>query len=134
MRRLSIRPCRQPSPRKRARRECPWSRATPPSTVDTSSAHLDGDRHAKLPHAPQMPEMRANCNRQRSLADISNVVPEAVPLHDACDRWIVGVRNTREKVVLDLKVEPAENPGQDAVAGTEIDGRLHLVDGPHTPR
>ena len=38
--------------------------------------------------------------------------------------------DTREKVVLDLEVEPPEQPRQEAVVRTEIDSRLYFVNRP----
>jgi hypothetical protein len=40
------------------------------------------------------------------------------------------VADSREQVVFDLKVQAAHEPGGDAVAASEVGGRLHLMDGP----
>jgi hypothetical protein len=65
-----------------------------------------------------------------ALTRIPHFVLEAIPLHDGGDRRIVRMWNTREEMMLDLEVEPPEQPRQDAVVRTEIDGRLYFVNRP----
>src|SRR5260370_3411914 len=74
--------------------------------------------------------MRAKCNAQRRLRRVANAVFRRIALDDLGDLRIVRVRHTREEMMLDLVVEPAEHPGEELVAGAEVDRRLDLVDGP----
>lgn len=41
---------------------------------------------------------------------------------------IVDVTDTREEVVFDLKIEPAEHPACDPTLASKIHGRLNLMD------
>ena len=43
---------------------------------------------------------------------------------------VMNVRDAREQVVLDLKIEPADEPTQCPVAAAKIHGRFHLMHGP----
>jgi len=55
---------------------------------------------------------------------------EAGRLDDGRELGIVDVTDPWKEVVLDLVVEPAEVPGEQAAPAREIGGRFHLVYGP----
>ena len=40
------------------------------------------------------------------------------------------VTDSREEMMLDLEIQPAKKPAQDAASPSKIDGRLHLMDCP----
>ena len=71
--------------------------------------------------APQ--RVRPSCSARRG-------APSASILHDGARCAGSACADVREEVVLDLEVEPAQEPGQDGVAGAEVDGGLDLVDRP----
>ena len=50
--------------------------------------------------------------------------------NDIGDARIVRVLHPREELVLDLVVETAEQPGQEHLTRSEVDGRLDLVHRP----
>ncbi len=62
----------------------PGSAPTEPSSrpVATQSAHLDRYRHAELPHAPEVSEMRVNRCCEGMLTRVPHVVLEAMPAND----------------------------------------------------
>src|SRR5437016_5396355 len=52
------------------------------------------------------------------------------PAHDRCELRVVDVTHAWEQVVLDLEVETPQIPGEEPIAGREVDRRGELVLGP----
>src|SRR5258705_11139116 len=50
--------------------------------------------------------------------------------HQSRNRRVVDVADPRKQVVLDLEVQTAEEPRRDPARPSEVDGGLHLMDGP----
>ena len=67
------------------------------------------------------------------MGGVADPVLLGVALDDLGDVRVVSVRHPREQVVLDLVVEAADNPAENPVARTEVDGRLDLVHRPEPP-
>src|SRR5438067_5563647 len=93
-------------------------------------AHLDLDRHPDPAEGTHVAVVRAERLPQRGLHGVADAVPRGLAPDDLRDVRIVRVLHAREEMVLDLVVEPAEEPGQHWVARAKVDGRLHLVYGP----
>src|SRR5262245_5514133 len=62
--------------------------------------------------------------------DVSYPEFSACLLDQRRQRRIMNVRDPGEQVVLDLKIEPADDPRKEPVAAGKIHGRFHLMHGP----
>ena len=49
---------------------------------------------------------------------------------NATERWVMNTADPREKVVLDLEIQPAHKPVQRPIFTGEVGGSLHLADYP----
>src|SRR4029079_2458799 len=97
-------------------------------------AHADSlNGSARLRALPHLPEP-VPVGREGGEASVMNGVPDAKlaagRLDDGRELGIVDVTHLWKQVVLDLVVEPAEVPGEEAAPTREIGGRFHLVYGP----
>lgn len=72
------------------------------------------------------------CERaeQGPVREILNPVLRAGSLDDGRERGIVEVRNSRKQMVLYLKVQAAQVPGQERVASSEVNCGCDLVHRP----
>jgi len=79
------------------------------------------------PHLPQKSNMRSNRIPDPRVLDIHQSILLASLPDDLTDRGIMYVRYLGKKMVFDLEVQAADQPGHDRIAGGEIGRRLDLV-------
>ncbi len=74
--------------------------------------------------------MRDQACEEGGVDVVGDVIPFAGAGDELGDFGVVEVRDVGEEVVFGLEVEAAEVPGEDFGFGGEVDGGLHLVNGP----
>lgn len=80
-----------------------------------------------LPQLVQVRDMRSDRHAGFGEFDIPDAVLFAQLLDDLADRRIVYVRDRREKVVFDLEIQAADQPGDDLIFGGEVGRGLKLM-------
>ena len=64
------------------------------------------------------------------MGEVANAILETHGLNNWRQRWIMKMANSREQVMFDLIVEPADVPGDEPTLRRKIDRRLYLVSCP----
>src|SRR5688500_2953533 len=108
-----------------------WSLKRPRHWCVRGSSASAALRHRlSLSHLSQPPKMRGDACEEGLVRVVLNPEFPARFLNQLADARVVDVTDAREQVVLNLEIQPAEEPAQHRVPPREVDGRLHLVDGP----
>ena len=74
--------------------------------------------------------MRSQRCRERRIAAVLDAELMARPFDERRDRGIVDVADAGEEVMLDLEIQPAEQPARGETVAREIDASFYLMNGP----
>jgi hypothetical protein len=75
--------------------------------------------------------VRAQRREDGRVVVVAHAELHACLFHDGRDRGVIDVAYAREEMMLDLKVQTAEQPRGQMIVARKVDGRFHLM---HSPR
>src|SRR5687768_11706427 len=104
--------------------------------ADQWGGSADRLRQIRFAHLTQPAEMRGDAGEECLMRNVRHPEVRARRLHDAGERPVVNMTDSRKEVVLNLKVQSTNEPGQTSILASKIHSRLDLMHRPggfHAP-